>query len=155
MFASAGEGIGTLKVNVDQMYGIEVDEFPSLVAQTALWLTDHQMNMEYSAESGRMFKRLPLTKSATIVHANALTIDWESVVPPSELDYILGNPPFIGKNQRSQEQSENMQLVFSDIKDGWKSLDFVSSWYVKASAQYAARAKAKLARRSNCHPAVC
>lgn len=132
MFASAGSGVGTLKVNVDQMYGIEIEEFPSLIAQTALWLTDHQMNMEYSHESGKSFKRLPLTHSAKIVNANALTTDWADVVPPSELSYILGNPPFVGKNQRNDVQAKAMSEVFTDINEAWKSLDFVSCWYVKA-----------------------
>lgn len=132
MFASAGEGSGTLRVNVDQMYGIEIDEFPSLVAQTALWLTDHQMNMEFSRESGRTFKRLPLTASATIVHANALTIDWESVVAPSELDYILGNPPFIGAAFKSNEQTQELLTTLGNNKKLLK-LDYVAGWYFKAT----------------------
>ena len=101
MFATAGAGVSTLKVNVDQMYGIEIEEFPSLIAQTALWLTDHQMNMEFSQQSGQAFKRLPLTHSATIVNDNALTKDWAEVIAPAELNYILGNPPF----NRSQTMS--------------------------------------------------
>ena len=130
--SSGGHGVGTLKVNVDQMYGIEVEEFPSLIAQTALWLTDHQMNMEYSRESGRTFKRLPLTKSARIVHANALTIDWEDVIAPEELDYILGNPPFIGQTYQSKEQKQEVAQVLSGIKKTGV-LDFVSAWYGKAT----------------------
>ena len=101
MLATAGEGVGSLKVNVDQMYGIEIEEFPSLIAQTALWLTDHQMNVEYSKQSGKTFKRLPLTHSATIVNDNALTKDWAEVVAPNELNFILGNPPFIGHQWRT------------------------------------------------------
>lgn len=132
MFAGGGEGVGTLRVNVDQMYGIEIDEFPSLVAQTALWLTDHQMNMEYSHQSGKMFKRLPLTVSATIVHANALTTDWASVVAPSELSYILGNPPFLGKKEQSKEQKDLVFQAFNGVKSAG-ILDFVSAWYVKAT----------------------
>lgn len=132
MFANAGEGAGTLKVNVDQMYGIEIDEFPSLIAQTAIWLTDHQMNMEYSHQSGRMFKRLPLTVSATIVNANALRTDWASVVAPSELSYILGNPPFLGQTWQSSEQKEELAHVLSGIKRTG-TLDFVAAWYGKAT----------------------
>lgn len=134
MFASAGQGVGSLKVNVDQMYGIEIDEFPSLVAQTALWLTDHQMNMEYSHQSGRVFKRLPLTASATIVHANALTTNWEEVVAPSELSYILGNPPFIGSKMMTADMREQLLACFPGVK-GAGVLDFVTAWYAKA-AQY-------------------
>src|SRR5690606_23681496 len=92
---------GVVKVNVDQMYGIEVEEFPSLIAQTALWLTDHQMNREFSQESGTAFKRLPLTTSAHIHHANALTTDWAEVIAPRNLNYILGNPPFNGSKMMS------------------------------------------------------
>lgn len=132
MFASASGGVGVLKVNVDQMYGIEIEEFPSLVAQTALWLTDHQMNMEFSAQAGKAFKRLPLTKSATIRHGNALTIDWAEVVPPEELDYILGNPPFNGSRTMSKEQKADLRSVVGNIKEAG-FLDFVAGWYFKAA----------------------
>lgn len=132
MLATAGDGAGVLKVNVDQMYGIEIEEFPSLIAQTALWLTDHQMNMEYSQQSGRTFKRLPLTASATIVHGNALTTDWANVVAPSELDYILGNPPFNGSRTMSREQKADLLSVVGDIKEAG-FLDFVAGWYFKST----------------------
>ena len=85
-----------LRVDVDQMYGIEIDEFATRVAQTALWLTDHQLNLEASKLLGQTYTRLPLTSSPHIVHANALRIDWADVVKPEDLSYILGNPPFIG-----------------------------------------------------------
>ncbi len=132
MFASAGQGVGSLKVNVNQMYGIEIEEFPSLVAQVALWLTDHQMNMEYSAESGRTFKRIPLTASATIVHANALTTDWAKVIAPSELSYILGNPPFLGKSYQNKEQKDAFAEIWRGVK-GAGVLDFVTAWYKKSA----------------------
>ena len=134
MFAMGGQGIGTLKVNVDQMYGIEIDEFPSLIAQTALWLTDHQMNVEYSHQSGKTFKRLPLTHSATIVNDNALTIDWAEVIAPSELSYILGNPPFNGSRTMSKEQKQDLLTVVGGVKEAG-FLDFVAGWYFK-SADY-------------------
>ena len=129
MMASAQ--VGTLKVNVDQMYGIEIEEFPSLVAQTALWLTDHQMNMEYSKASGQAFKRIPLKTSATIVHANALTKNWGEVVVVGELNYILGNPPFIGQTYQSKEQKAEVAQALSGIKKTGV-LDFVSAWYGEA-----------------------
>ena len=132
MLASSGEGSGTLRVNVNQMYGIEIEEFPSLVAQVALWLTDHQMNMEYSAESGKTFKRIPLTASATVVNANALTTDWAEVIAPSELSYILGNPPFLGHHLQSSEQKADMLAVLHEIK-GAGVLDFVSAWHEKSA----------------------
>jgi hypothetical protein len=133
MWASAGEGVGTIKVNVDQMYGIEIEEFPSLIAQTALWLTDHQMNMEFSHQSGTMFKRLPLTASATIVNANALTTDWEDVIPPNELNYIISNPPFIGSKMMSAEMREQLLAEFPNVK-GAGVLDYVTAWHAKATA---------------------
>lgn len=133
MLASAGEGVGTIKTDVDQMYGIEIEEFPALVAQTALWLTDHQMNVEYSKESGRTFKRLPLKKSATIVHDNALTKKWEEIISPDELDYILGNPPFVGSKMMDETMRHDLQTQFGNYK-GSGILDFVSAWYAKAVA---------------------
>lgn len=128
----ASSEYGQLKVNVDQMYGIEIEEFPSLIAQTALWLTDQQMNMEFSHMSGKLFKRLPLTHSATIVNANALTTDWATVVPPSELNYILGNPPFNGSRTMSREQKADLLAVVGNIKEAG-FLDFVTGWYFKAT----------------------
>jgi hypothetical protein len=85
--------------NVDQFYGIEIEEFPAQIAQTALWLMDHQMNLQVSEEFGFYYARLPLEKSAAILHANALQTDWREIVPPRELSYILGNPPFGGKKE--------------------------------------------------------
>lgn len=123
---------GQVKVNVDQMYGIEIEEFPSLIAQTALWLTDHQMNMEFSHMSGKTFKRLPLTASATIVNDNALTRDWAEVIAPGDLSYILGNPPFLGHHLQSIEQKIDMVVALHDI-NGSGVMDFVSAWYIKAS----------------------
>lgn len=132
MLATAGEGVGSLKVNVDQMYGIEIEEFPSLIAQTALWLTDHQMNVEYSKQSGKTFKRLPLTHSATIVNDNALTKDWAEVVAPNELNFILGNPPFIGHQWRSAEQADIITGIWG-IDGACRRLDFVTCWFKKAT----------------------
>lgn len=131
MLATAGEGSGTLKVNVDQMYGIEIEEFPSLIAQTAIWLTDHQMNMQYSRESGRTFRRLPLKHSATIAHANALTTDWADVIAPKDLNFILGNPPFIGSNIMTIPMRDDLRVAVPGLEN-IGLLDFVAGWYVKA-----------------------
>lgn len=127
-----GSSTSPLLVNVDQMYGIEIEEFPSLIAQTALWLTDHQMNAEYSLHATRAFKRIPLTASATIVNANALTTDWTGIIPPKDLDFILGNPPFNGSRTMSREQKADLREVVGDIKEAG-FLDFVSGWYFKAA----------------------
>jgi N-6 DNA Methylase len=123
--------------NVDQFYGIEIEEFPAQIAQTALWLMDHQMNMQVSVEFGSYLARIPLKKSATIIHGNALQIDWrDDVVKPSELSYILGNPPFGGKQYQSDEQKQDLVRVFHDMP-GAGLLDFVAPWYRKA-AEYMA-----------------
>lgn len=121
-----------LKVDVDQFYGIEYDEFPAKIAEVALWLMDHQMNLRISEEFGSYYARLPLRKSAKIVHGNALRINWEDVVPKNELSYILGNPPFYGKQYQSKEQKEDMAKIFKGIQ-GAGVLDYVAAWYRKAS----------------------
>jgi len=121
-----------LKVNVEQFYGIEYEDFPCQIAQVGMWLMDHQMNLRVSEYFGQYFARLPLTQSATIVHGNALRFDWESIVPKRELSYILGNPPFVGHQWRNTEQAEDMKIVFSDYNKFGK-LDYVCSWYKKAT----------------------
>ena len=119
-------------LDVDMMYGIEFEEFPARIAEVAMWLIDHQMNMQISNEFGQYFVRLPLKKSAHIVHDNALQIDWETVVSKDELSFILGNPPFVGKKEQKPEQKADMDLVFSGL-NGSNVLDYVTAWYVKAS----------------------
>jgi hypothetical protein len=121
-----------LWLDVDQFYGIEYDEFASKIAEVAMWLIDHQMNMRVSEEFGQYFARLPLKKAAKIVHANSLRIEWENVVSKKELSYIIGNPPFYGKQYQSKEQKEDMALVFNGVK-GAGVLDYVTAWYLKAS----------------------
>lgn len=121
-------------VNVNQFYGIEIEEFPSQIAQVAMWLMDHQMNIEVGNYFGEAFARIPLTASATIVCGNALQLDWETVVPKEKLSYIMGNPPFVGKSYQSKEQKSDMALVFSEVKN-YGNLDFVASWF-KKSADY-------------------
>lgn len=115
-------------VDVDQLYGIEYDEFPARIAEVALWLMDHQMNLLISEAFGMYYARLPLRKSATIVHGNALKIEWTDVVPKTELSFILGNPPFIGSKLLNQEQRTDMAAIFANIDNG-KILDYVAAWY--------------------------
>lgn len=118
-------------VDVDQMYGIEIEEFPAQIAQVALWLTDHQLNLKVSEEFGQYFVRLPLTKTPHIINDNALTTDWASVVRPAELSFIVGNPPFRGKQYQTPEQRNQLQNVFAGLK-GANLLDFVACWHRKA-----------------------
>ena len=120
-----------IQVDVDQFYGIEKEEFPAQIAQVALWLVDHQMNMLVSEEFGHYYRRLPLTHSATIRQANALAIDWNDVVGADRIDYILGNPPFVGARLLSIEQRQDMDRVFAGVESSGL-LDYVSAWYIKA-----------------------
>lgn len=117
-----------IRVNVDQFFGIEIEEFPAQITQVALWLTDHQMNIRVSEAFGLYFVRLPLKTSATIVHGNALTTPWEDIVAKEKLSYILGNPPFVGKHLQSQEQKHDLGNVFSGVS-GAGNLDYVAAWY--------------------------
>lgn len=119
-------------VDVDKFYGIEYDEFPARIAEVALWLMDHQMNLRISEAFGMYYARLPLKKSATIVHGNALKIEWTEIVPKIELSYILGNPPFYGSKNQTKEQKEDMKSVFGSLK-GSGVLDYVAAWYLKAA----------------------
>lgn len=132
-----------LWIDVDQFYGIEYEEFPAQIAQVAMWLIDHQMNMQVSNEFGQYFVRLPLKKSAKIVHADALETDWESVVSNNELSFIIGNPPFIGSKIMSQFQRDQIVKQF-DNAVGVGVLDYVTGWYIKA-AKYIQNTKIKVA----------
>jgi hypothetical protein len=121
-----------IQVDVDQFAGIEYDEFAVRVAEVAMWLIDHQMNVKVSNEFGQYFVRLPLKKAAKIVHGNSLRIDWESVVAKEKLNFILGNPPFVGAMIMNDEQRNDIAYVFNGEK-GTGVLDYVCAWYLKAS----------------------
>jgi hypothetical protein len=121
-----------VRVNVDQFFGIEIEEFPVQVARTALWLMDHLMNNRASAEFGEYLVRIPLTTAAKIVHANAIPLDWETVVPKAELSYILGNPPCAGYSLMSKEQKNDIDTAFQGL-NGSGMLDYVTCWYKKAA----------------------
>lgn len=119
-----------VQVNVDQFYGIEIEEFPAQIAQVALWLTDHQMNMLVSEEFGQYFRRLPLTHAAAIHNGNALRMDWNDVISAEQVDYVLGNPPFVGSKFLNDSQREDMACVFSNAAN-YGVLDYVTAWYIK------------------------
>lgn len=120
------------QVDVDQFYGIEIDEWPARIAEVALWLMDHQMNLKVSEAFGQLYQRLPLKKSPHIHCANALRLDWETVVPPEKCSYILGNPPFVGAKYQTDDQRADMAAVAGDV-DNYGLLDFVTGWYFKAA----------------------
>jgi type II restriction/modification system DNA methylase subunit YeeA len=121
-----------IQVDVDQFAGIEYDEFAVRVAEVAMWLIDHQMNVKVSNEFGQYFVRLPLKKSAKIVHGNSLRIDWDTVVEKEKLSFILGNPPFYGSRNQNNEQKYDMSQIFYGIKNAGV-LDYVTAWYIKAA----------------------
>ncbi len=121
-------------VDVDAFYGIEIGEWPVRIAEVAMWLMDHQMNIRLSEEFGQYFVRLPLKKSPTVVCGNALRTEWKTLLAPDRCSYVLGNPPFVGKKARNAQQQADMQFVFGNIK-GTGVLDYVCCWYLRA-AQY-------------------
>ena len=126
---------GLIGVNVDQFFGIEIEEFPAQIAQVALWLVDHQMNLRVSVEFGLYFARIPLTSTPQIRHANALRLDWNDVLPAERCSYVLGNPPFRGKQNQTPKQKADITPIFQALEGGGV-LDLVAAWYVK-SADYA------------------
>jgi hypothetical protein len=126
-----------IRVSVDQCYGIEVEEFPAQIAQVALWLVDHQMNLEAAQAFGQYFTRLPLTRAAHVLHANSLSVDWSKAFgnnQPERFNVILGNPPFVGRRLQTEEQKVDVTHVMPDVQAAGR-LDYVAAWYVKA-AQY-------------------
>jgi hypothetical protein len=123
---------GLSKIGVDQFYGIEIEEFPARIAEAAMWLVDHQMNMKLSESFGQAFLRLPLTESAHIYHGNALTTNWADILPPKKCSYILGNPPFLGKKEQTFQQKNELYEVFERVKSNGV-LDYVACWFLKAA----------------------
>ncbi len=119
-----------VKVKIHQFYGIEINDFAVVVAKTALWIAESQMLDETSKIVGRNLNFLPLKSYANIIQGNALRVDWESVVPKSELNYIMGNPPFVGYAYQSKEQKEDLENL---MKGFGKNIDFVAGWYYKAA----------------------
>lgn len=126
-----GDGaFSPIQVSIGQFYGIEINDFAVTVAKTALWIAESQM-MKATEEIVQMsLDFLPLKSYANIVEGNALRIDWESIVPKDELNYIMGNPPFVGVNYMDEAQRENMDNIWIGVKRG--KLDYVTCWYIKA-----------------------
>ncbi|MFA6552456.1 MAG: DNA methyltransferase [Candidatus Paceibacterota bacterium] len=130
------------RVSIEQFYGIEIEEFPARIAEVAMHLIDHQMNLEFGKMLGRYIRKLPIKKSATIKNADALSFDWNELVPKKELSFILGNPPFSGARLMSETQKEGLLKAFDNMK-GSGNLDFVTAWYAKA-AKYIQDTKIKV-----------
>jgi hypothetical protein len=130
--------VDPIKVNIRQFYGIEINDFAVVVAKTALWISEAQMMHETERIIQKDLEFLPLRNYANIHEANALRIDWNDVVPAAELNYIMGNPPFVGYSLQSKEQKDDILSVFVDengklFKTAGK-IDYVAGWYYKASA---------------------
>ena len=126
-----------IKVNIRQFYGIEINDFAVVVAKTALWISEAQMMHETEKIIHKDLEFLPLRNYANIHEANALRIDWNDVVPKEQLDYIMGNPPFVGYSLQSKEQKDDILSVFVDEKGKpYKTagkIDYVAGWYYKTA----------------------
>jgi hypothetical protein len=119
-------------IDVDAFCGIEIGEWPARIAEVAMWLMDHQMNIRLSEQFGELFMRLPLRKSPKIVLGNAVRLDWKEILLPEKCSYVLGNPPFVGKQFATAEQKADMQLLWGRVKSAGV-LDYVTAWYLKAA----------------------
>ena len=119
-------------IDVDAFHGIEIGEWPARIAEVAMWLMDHQMNLRLSEQFGQYFVRLPLRKSPKIVLGNALRLDWKEILPPEQCSYVLGNPPFVGGKYQTAEQRADMDHVTGGIRSSGL-LDYVAGWYLKAA----------------------
>lgn len=128
---------GIIKVSIGQFYGIEINDFAVAVARTALWIAENQMMKETEDIVGKPLDFLPLKSYANIVEGNALRLDWNTVVPKEKLNYIMGNPPFAGYSNQSEEQKKDMRSIYVDeqsrpYKTAGK-IDYVAGWYFKAA----------------------
>ena len=126
-----------IKVSISQFYGIEINDFACSVAQTAMWIAESKMLKETEDIVKKDFDFFPLTNNANIVEGNALQLEWSTVVPASELSYIMGNPPFLGYSLQNESQKKDMLSIWTDeIGKPYKvagKLDYVSAWYKKAA----------------------
>ena len=127
-----GDFTNPIEVSIGQFYGIEINDFAVSVAKTALWIAESQMMKETEDIIHMSLDFLPLKSYANIVEGNALRMDWESVVPKHELDYIMGNPPFVGGMMMTREQHDELAQAFPNCKKVGE-IDYVAGWYAKAT----------------------
>jgi len=122
------------RITVDQFYGIEIDDFACGTAVLALWLAEHQMNLEYEKRFKQSLTSLPLKDGANIVQGNATRIDWETVCPKDLTDeiYVLGNPPYLGARNQSPNQKDDLEAGFNGRKE-YKDSDYVTCWFLKGA----------------------
>ena len=132
-----GEMASPVKVNIHQFYGIEINDFACVVAKTAMWIAELQMMQETQSIVEMNLDFLPLKSYVNIVEGNALRKDWQEVLPPSQCNYIMGNPPFVGYSLQSKEQKADMLDIYVDEKGkSYKTagkIDYVAGWYFKAA----------------------
>jgi len=124
----------TLKVSLDHFYGIELDEWPARIAETAMFLIDRQCDLRMKERFGAAPERLPIQKSARIVVGNALKLDWSEILEPSADVIVAGNPPFLGISNRSASQTADLQAIWGDRYHG--TLDYVTGWHAAAMAYF-------------------
>ena len=118
-------------IDVDQFYGIELNEFPARIAETALWMMDHIMNNRLSLEFGQIYARIPLQTAPHIINGDALETGWEELLPAEKCSFVFGNPPFVGAKFQTPEQREQVREIAALGKTGG-TLDYVTAWFVKA-----------------------
>lgn len=125
--------VSPIQVHINQFYGIEINDFAVAVAQAALWIAESQM-MNATREIVQINDDfLPLKSAAHIVEGNSLRLDWNTVIPAAELNYIMGNPPFVGHQHRTDSQKEDMELVFHGSKESYGKVDYVGAWFEKSA----------------------
>jgi len=122
-----------LQVSIDQFSGIEIEEWPAKVAETAMFLVDHQMNLELAELFGMTPDRLPIKKMLNVRCANALTTDWHEIARATDRLIVLGNPPFLGSRLQSNTQKDDLVGSWGDVPNV-KTLDYVTAWYAKAAS---------------------
>jgi hypothetical protein len=130
------------RMNVDQFHGIEIDEFPSQIAQVALWMTDHIANTRLGEDFGKPYARIPLVTAPGIHHADALELDWNAVLPAEQARYVLGNPPFVGAKYQTPAQRVQVRRL-AQLPGSGGTLDYVAAWFIKA-AHYVAGGEARI-----------
>ena len=133
------------RLNVNVCFGIEIDEFPSQIAQVALWMTDHIANTNLGDDFGRPYARVPLVTAPNIRHGDALEIDWASVLPPEKCSYVFGNPPFVGAKMQTADQRAQVRRL-AKLGGSGGTLDYVAAWFLKAG-DYVAGGPARIAPR--------
>ena len=133
-----GDYANPIQVSIHQFYGIEINDFAATVAKTALWIAESQMLKETEDIIAHQIDFLPLKSYANITEGNALRLNWEDVVPKTKLNYIMGNPPFVGYSLQDKAQKEDILSIYVDengkpYKTAGK-IDYVSGWYFKAAS---------------------